>query len=218
MNHPLILIGAGGHAAVLVELASVLGKTILGFIALEETQVPGFPHIPYLGDDSYLTENYAREAIKLINGVGAISVPKNHHRDKLFSHYKNKGYLFETLVHPSAIVASNVKLGEGVQVMAGAIIQPNVTIGQNTIINTGASLDHDCQIGRHVHIAPRATLSGNVKVADYVHIAVGATLIQGLVIGESAMIRAGATIITDIVKTDEFYSNEHTSARRPALE
>lgn len=196
MNPPLILIGSGGHATVLADMAKVLGRKIIGFMSLEPSEVVGFPEIPYLGDDSSLAENYARDAVKLINGVGAVSVPQNHNRERIFVYYKNKGYFFETLVHPSAILGGNVTLGEGTQVMAGAILQPNVTVGQNTIINTRASVDHDAYIGHHVHVAPGVTICGNVKIGSYTHVGVSATLIQGLAIPEGRLIRAGETVIS----------------------
>ncbi len=163
MKTPLIMLGAGGHASVLIDLALRLGHTILGVCAPQVTTLIGFPEIPYLGNDDVITK-YSTHEVRLINGIGAISVQKNKIRSQLFEHYKLLGYTFETLVHPSAIVASAVQLDEGVQVMAGAIIQSNVAIGKNAIVNTGACIDHDCRIAHSVHVAPRVVLSGNVII------------------------------------------------------
>src|SRR5262245_47509013 len=107
MNHPLVFIGGGGHASVLVELAKILQKPIFGFVAPTESKIPGFPEIPYLGDGQALRFS---EEVRLINSVGSISVEKNRHREQLFTFYKAKGFTFETLIHPLAIVASNVEL------------------------------------------------------------------------------------------------------------
>ncbi len=192
-NTPIILLGAGGHAAVLAELALRLGKNILGVVAPTESTLKGFPDIAYLGCDAAI-EKYSPMEVKLVNGIGTVSVIKNNERRKIFEHFKQRGYSFDTLIHPSVILASNVNVGEGVQIMAGVIIQPNVKIDSNTIINTGACVDHDCQIGHSVHVAPNVTLSGNVLIGENAFIGVGSVLIQGIHVDDNAMICAGMVV------------------------
>lgn len=194
---PLLIIGAGGHAAVLAEIIKLTKRTVVGVVALQEQLIPGYAEYPYLGDD-VIIEQYDPATVQLINAVGAVSVESNGKRAALFNQYKQKGFSFATLIHPSAVIASTASIGEGVQIMAGAIVQPNVKIAHNCIINTRASIDHDCQIGESAHIAPGAILSGNISLGRESHIGVGATLIQGLTIGEAVMICAGATIINKI--------------------
>jgi UDP-perosamine 4-acetyltransferase len=202
MDTPIIIIGAGGHSCVLVELALMLSKTILGITALNESKLKNYPQIAYLGDDSVISD-YSPDEIKLVNGVGATSPLKNKVREQLFQKFKNLGYSFETLIHPSAIIAKTVSLGEGTQVMARVVLQPNVIIGHNAIINTGACIDHDCCIGNHVHVAPGAILSGNVHVGDYSHVGVGVNIIQSIEIGSHAMICAGTTVTKNVLSSQK---------------
>ena len=114
------------------------------------------------------------------------------------SDLKILGYDFSTVIHPSAVVTSDVILGEGSQGMSGEVIQPGSHIGCNTIINTRASVDHDCIIGDHVHISPGVTLSGGVDIGAGSHIGTGATLIQGISIGCGCLVAAGAVVVKDI--------------------
>ncbi|MBI2791859.1 MAG: acetyltransferase [Gammaproteobacteria bacterium] len=202
MNTPIIIIGAGGHACVLVEMAHILSKTIIGVTGESETQLKNYPQITYLGNDSIISR-YSPNEIKLVNGVGATSPQKNILRQQIFQKFKNHGYSFETLIHPSAIIAKTVSLGEGAQVMARVVLQPNTSIGSNTIINTGACIDHDCRIGHHVHVAPGVVLSGNVNVGDYSHVGVGANIIQSIEIGSHAMICAGTTVIKNVLSSQK---------------
>ncbi len=139
MDIPIIIIGAGGHACVLVELALKCSKKIIGMTAENETHFKNYPKVSYLGNDSIIGR-YSPDEIKLVNGVGATSPEKNRLRQQIYHKFKNQGYYFETLVHPSAIIAQSVLLNEGAQIMAGAVIQPNSCIGSNTIINTGQVL------------------------------------------------------------------------------
>jgi UDP-perosamine 4-acetyltransferase len=205
MNHPIIVIGAGGHASVLVETLLTLNKTILGVVAPEASMLKNYPHIAYLGQEEQI-ETYSPDKIRLVNGVGGVSPEKNQNRQNIFHKFKSKGYLFETLVHPFSFVASTAVLHEGAQVMAGVIIQPNAIIGSNAIINTRASIDHDCTIGHSVHVAPGVILSGNVIAGDRVHIGTGANVVQGIHIEQDAMVCAGVTITKNVLASQKVHS------------
>jgi len=195
-NTPLIILGAGGHAKVLIDALLASSAVIAGIVdpdpALVGTKVLG---IPVLGGDDIVNE-YPSSEIRLVNGLGSVGHPLR--RKQLFDQFKQMGYTFATVVHPSAVIARDVVLGEGVQVMAGAIIQPGCRIGSNVIINTKASIDHDSIIGDHAHIAPGVTLSGTVMVGSTSHIGTGATIIQGISIGTVCLVAAGAVVISDV--------------------
>jgi len=202
MSLPVIIMGGGGHAKVLIEALRASGVTILGITdadpAKHNTLIMG---IPVLGDDAAVA-HHRPENIHLVNGMGSVNVPQA--RTALFERFKGQGYTFITVVHPSAVIASDVSLGEGSQIMAGAVIQPGSTIGMNTIVNTKASVDHDCIIGNHVHISPGVTLSGDVRIGDGVHLGAGATVIQGIAIGRNSLIGAGSVVVTAVPENTVF--------------
>jgi len=196
MSLPVIILGAGGHAKVLIDSLLADSTVIAGIVdpnpSLAGTKILG---VPVLGEEDIVKE-YPPSEILLVNGLGSVGLPVN--RQQLFVKIKTMGYDFATVVHPSAVVASDVILGEGAQVMAGAIIQPGCRIGVNSIINTRASVDHDCIIGAHVHISPGVTMSGGVTVGTCCHIGTGATAIQGISIGKGCLVAAGAVVTKDI--------------------
>ncbi len=192
-ERPVIIIGAGGHARVLASTLKLLGKKVLGFTdSNPEMFGAGFGGIPVLGDDSVVFA-HAPDGIRLVNGVGCISVP--HKRERIFQQFKSRGYGFQSVIHPGAIVCEDVSLGEGVQVMMGALIQTGCHIEENVIVNTGAIIDHDTLIHPHCHIAPGAVLSGNCLVGRRSLVGVGATVLQSIQLGESSLIAAGAVVI-----------------------
>lgn len=190
---PVIIIGNGGHATVLVDTIQLQGRKIIGFVAPtnEENQFG----IPYLGNDDDISD-YRPEEIELVNGIGSVS--NMQFRKKIYDHFKSRNYIFSKVVHPSAIVSNSVILGEGTQIMAGAVIQPLVKIADNTIVNTSVSIDHNCQIGKHCHIAPGTTLSGNVTIGDNTHIGTGSTIIQSVEVGSNVLIGAASLVIENI--------------------
>ncbi len=182
-----ILIGAGGHGRVLLDALSCLDINVTGYADLKDLKIViDGKKIPYLGTDE-VVENYDPQECLLVNGLG--SVGDTTKRRNVWLKFKEKGYSFARVVHPSAIIAADVSLGEGVQVMAGSVIQTGVYVGANSIINTRASLDHDCNIGSHVHIAPGVTLSGCVTVGTGTHIATGVSIPQGIDIPENSFLK-----------------------------
>ena len=115
--------------------------------------------------------------------------------------------MFMTLVHPKAIVAETVKLGEGTVVMAGAIVNPYASVGNHCIVNTGASVDHDCVIHDFVHIAPHCTLCGETEVGEGTWIGAGTTIIQGIHVGRNCFVGAGSVVVKDIPDGSLCYGN-----------
>jgi UDP-perosamine 4-acetyltransferase len=200
---PIILLGSGGHARVLLNQLRRLQVDILGIADPYRPIAADFFGLRILGEDAAVL-NYAAEQIELVNGLG--SLPKDAGlRCGLFSKFKQSGYHFKTLVDPAAFVASDAELAEGVQVMAGVIIQAGTIIAENCIVNSGAIVEHDCRIGRHVHIAPGAVICGGVEIGDHVHIGSGATLIQGLRIGEETVIGAGSIVTRNVASRQIVY-------------
>ena len=192
----VIVIGAGGHAKVVISVLRCIGATIIGAVDAESDIVGGeILGVCIQGNDDWAF-NHAADTTVLANGIGSIRLPTL--RAAVFDRFTAQGYSFITAVHPAAIVAEGVQMGEGSQIMAGAVLQPDAVIGRNVIVNTGASIDHDSILGDHVHIAPGVTLSGNVTVGAGSHVGTGAKVVQGITIGDRCLIRAGAVVIEDV--------------------
>ncbi len=195
-KQPAIIIGAGGHAKVVLEALLRSDVTVIGLLDVDEERHGSLVlGVPILGDDNML-DLYPADSVRLVNGLG--STQDLSRRASLYRNFKEKKYSFASVIHPSAIIARDVVIGEGAHIMAGVILQPGVIIGCNSIINTAASVDHDGIIGDHVHIAPGVVLSGNVCIGERTHVGTGATVIQGITIGSEAVIGAGAVVVRDI--------------------
>ncbi|WP_018132196.1 acetyltransferase [Effusibacillus pohliae] len=198
MSRPVIVLGGGGHAKVLIDTLLLQNRKVLGVtVPVGEFFGKSLLGIRCIGNDDTILE-YPADSIELVNGIGSVAAPDL--RKRIFESFKGLGYEFTSVVHPSAVISAEAELAEGVQVMAGAIIQTGSSIGANTIVNTKVSVDHDCAIGNHVHLAPGVTLSGGVQVGDEVHIGTGATVIQGVRIGKNSIIGAGALVLNDVAE------------------
>lgn len=196
MSRPIIILGGGGHAKVLIEALRCSNLEIIGLTDpnpdLHGKSIMG---VPVLGDDSVLS-GYSADRVALVNGLGSTRQPNA--RRQLYENISSRGFSFANVVHPSAIIAGDVTIGNGVQLMAGVILQPGVALGDNVIINTRVSVDHDCRIGCHSHLAPGVVLSGEVTVGEGVHIGTGASIVNHVRIGDDSLIGAGSLVLRSI--------------------
>lgn len=193
----IIIIGAGGHAKVIIDIIlqrkknlndNLVIKGILDdtFKENEEKKMFG---IPIIGKINKILE--LPSDIYYIIAIG-----NNGIRKKIAQNYKKINYI--TLVHPRAIVAENVSLEVGTVVMAGSIVNSYTKIGKHCIINTASVIEHDNIIKDYVHISPGATLCGGIIVEEETWIGAGSIIIQGLKIGKKVIIGAGAVTIKDV--------------------
>jgi sugar O-acyltransferase (sialic acid O-acetyltransferase NeuD family) len=203
MNRDYIMLGDGGHASVCRDVAKRAGFVEAGYVlGRESNQSESDSDSCFLGTDEWLLQKTGEKPF-LINGIGG--EPHSKVRSHVFDRYSSLDFKFLTIIHPSAQIAENVILGEGVQIMAGVVIQPNCSIKSNSIINTRASLDHDCAIQEDVHIAPGAVLCGNVVVGKGAFVGAMSCIIPGINIGLSATIGAGTTVLADVGKGLTFF-------------
>jgi UDP-perosamine 4-acetyltransferase len=197
MEIPVIGLGAGGHARVMLE-ALRFDQTykLIGFLdrdpALIKKDVLG---VPVIGNDDLLLD-ISSTVKHFFIGLG--STGPALHRVRLFSQAINLNMTPINIIHPNSIISPSATLGSGVAVLAGAIINACVSIGNNVVINTGAIVEHDSVIGDHVHVATGARLCGAVNVEREVHIGAGATILQGVKIGANSIVGAGAVVLRDV--------------------
>ena len=198
----LILIGAGGHARVVIEILRRARQNIVAAIDanphLHGTSVDG---VPVIGGDEMA---FARKPadVMLINAVGNASLAIGDSglavRRTIFERFAAKSYRFGSVISPDAMIASTAQLAEGCHIITGVIVHPGSKVGTDSIINTGAQLDHDCIVGAHCHVAPGAVLCGGVTLGDGVHVGAGAVIVQQIHIGAHAVIGAGAVVTADV--------------------
>lgn len=201
-NDPVIVVGAGGHAAVVADALLAAGRTVLGFVdddpAKSGTHVLG---LPVLGGDATLDAHRGR-GIELANGIGgagtAAGVGQGTLRRRVQHRLSAAGWTFAAVRHPGAIVSPYAELGPSTQVLAGAVVQPCARVGDGAIVNTRAVVEHHAQVGAFAHIAPGAVLCGEVQVGEEAHVGAGAVVRQGIHLAARVVVAAGAAVTRDV--------------------
>lgn len=189
----IILIGAGGHAKVCIEVFREQG--FYEPIACIDPNAPA-DHILGVAVD----RNEDSLGYYLSKGVKCafVAIGHNHLRARLAIDLRKSGFQFPNAVSQSARVSPSATLGRGILIMPGAVINADSDIGDFCIVNTNAVVEHDCRVGTACHVAPGAVLGGRVQLEDEVFIGTGASVIPNRIIGKGATVGAGAAVVSNI--------------------
>ncbi|NVK26111.1 MAG: acetyltransferase [Gammaproteobacteria bacterium] len=202
----LIILGAGGHAGVVLEIAqqtSDFDNVIILDDAYPELK---YSHgLPVAGRvDDYL--NYDSTKTKLHLGIGNLDL-----RAAWYQKATHHGYCFATLIHPAAVLSSSSTLGEGCTIMPNVVVNANTQIGNNVILNTSCVIEHDCKISDHVHISPSVAIAGGVTVAEQTWIGINATIIECKTIGANSVLGAGSVLLSNMGNNEIWYGAPATN-------
>ena len=188
----VVVVGAGGHAKVCIELLRAQGARVAVCVGTDPAQLFCLD-VPVVCGDHHLQGLRAQGYRRAFIALGG-----NRLRQRLADFAISLGYDLVNAISPTACIAPSARLGCGVAVMAGAVINAQADVGDLCIINTLASVDHDCLLGRAVHIAPRCALAGNVQVGDGAFLGIGTVVIPEMTIGAHAVIGAGGVVVKPI--------------------
>jgi sugar O-acyltransferase (sialic acid O-acetyltransferase NeuD family) len=191
----LVIVGAGDHGRVVLELLRAAGERPHGFVEPGHAEgiggraVDGLPLVGDLQDCLAWRQPGARFVVALGD---------NRSRRAAYLRALELGLDAVVAVHPTARLLAGAVVEPGAMVCAGAVIGLAARVGANAIVNTGATVDHDNRIGPHATVAPGANLAGRVSVGEGAFVGIGAAVREGCSIGEWAMVGGGAMVIDDV--------------------
>ncbi len=190
---PVILLGAGGHAKVCIEVFRAHG--LLEPVACIDPNA-GVSHVQgvavYPGEASL--PSFFTKGVRW----GFVAIGQNVLRAKLAADLRASGLRLANAISPRACISPSATLGQGVLVMPGAVINAEASIGDFCIVNTNAVVEHDCRVGIACHVAPGAVLGGRVLLEDGVFVGTGASVTPNRVIGRDAIVGAGAAVVSNV--------------------
>lgn len=191
----MILLGASGHAKVILDTLSSLQVEVGGVYDDDQSKV-SFKGHSILGPIS----SFSNSESQCIISIGDNEIRRRIARS-------GADLTYGKVIHPEARISKNVSIDIGTVVMSGVVINTDTEIGAHCIINTSCSIDHDCLIASFAHISPNATLAGNVSVGEGAHIGAGAVVIPGVRIGKWSKVGAGAVVIRDVADFETVVGN-----------
>jgi sugar O-acyltransferase (sialic acid O-acetyltransferase NeuD family) len=184
----LYIVGAGGHASDVADLAVRCGH----------------PPAGALDDGPVARDRLGSRGIAISGGVGdlpadgsftfGIGYPEPRRRVADLTPDRPH----EALVDPSAVVSPTAELAEGVQVFWQAGVSPLCRLGRHALLSYGATVGHDTTLGAFTCVMPGARLSGDVRIGAGVLVGTGAVVLQGVEVGDGARVGAGAVVTRDV--------------------
>ena len=194
----LVLVGGAGTSSDVLALIASINRTSLRY------QVLG------LLDDA-IPEGTLRFGVQALGPIAkwaacedawfvdCLGSPRSYRkREGLLKHYGMLEAQFETLIHPSAMIADDVKIGQGSIIYPNVVALSNVRIGQHVTILSGAVLNHDVVLGDWSILGSGAMLSGAVKVGRVCYLGTSCAIREGATIGAGSLVGMGAAVTDDV--------------------
>lgn len=216
MPEDVVVIGAGGHAKVCVEILRETGHRVRACIVSEE-HAAGAPSdclgAPVLVGLSRL-ETLRRDGVANL----FVAIGDNGARQALA---REACAAFEmslvNAVSPNAAVAPSMRPGRGVAIMRGAVVSTDVALADLVIVNGGAVIEHDCVIEEAAHVAPGCALGGGVVVGKRTLVGIGSSVIPRVKIGSDVIVGAGSAVVRDVLDRDVVVGVPARTIRRGSL-
>ena len=187
----LILIGAGGHAKVVLDALHLAGLLPDAIVVRDDGGSAGRTLLGREIKHPAVTPDIAGKQFHV--AIGSAEVRQALTRQALLH-----GGVPTSVIHRQARVSGFAEVAAGCFVAANAVVGPDSGLAEGVIVNHGAIVDHDCSVGPFSHVAPNATLGGGVRAGAAVLIGSGATILPRVCIGDGATVGSGAVVTRDI--------------------
>lgn len=201
MSGDVVIVGAGGFGRETLDVLEACTRAgadyrVLGVVDSQPSE-PNLARlsdrgVAYLGtEDQWLGAQ--RVGVGYLVGVGSPSA-----RERVASRFDAAGLTAATVIHPAAVVGTQVRLGHGTVVCAGVQISTNVTTGRHVHCNPAAIVGHDAVVEDFASLNPGSIVSGEVLIGRGALIGAGAVVLQGIRIGAGATVGAAACVVGDV--------------------
>jgi UDP-N-acetylbacillosamine N-acetyltransferase len=187
----LVILGFGGHARSVADIALTLGIKELLFVdeaAHADENLWGFP-VRRTFDDK-LPDGWQAFAASGDNQIRQIQV----------ANILGRSWPLATLISPTATIGSEANISAGCFIGHHAHIGPLSSIGMACIINTGAVVDHECKIGDYTHVSVNSSVAGRCQVGSFVFLGAGAAVIDKVCIADAITVGAGGVVVKSLVE------------------
>ena len=165
-------------------------------------------HTTFKNDDYPV---FGRDAINKYDNVSILAVPGNSNnflkRYKIISSLGIPNHRFANVIHKSAKIGKNVKLGNNILIMAGSVLTSNVLLGDHNVILPNSVIHHDVQIGSKTIIGSNVVIAGNTILGENCYIGSGTTIIHSIRIGDNTLVGMGSNVVNSFKGEQIIFGN-----------
>ncbi len=187
----LIILGFGGHARSVADVALSIGFNSLLFIDENAKEGETFLGFKVLRDFPFNIPD---------NWLFMPAAGDNKRRQKQLELIRSAQKPIATIVSKSATIGVGAKLSAGCFVAHHAHIGTMASVGDGCIVNTGAIVEHECVVGDFTHLSINSTLAGRSSLGNLVLLGAGAIVIDGISITDQVTIGAGGVVVKSLYR------------------
>lgn len=190
---PIILFGCGKIADVAISMLQCLPQYCLTGFTCEQTYLPGSQHydLPVYPFEQ-LPQHCPPQTVKLFIAIGYQDL--NQQRQRIFSRVKQLGYTCVNLLHPTAVIAADVQLGENILVCEHASVQAGVRLEDNVMLWPNVTVGHHSHMHAHSWLAAGVTIAGSSDLGQKCFCGVNSTVGHNIQIGAHSILGAGSVV------------------------
>ncbi len=142
-------------------------------------------------EDRSLLDKHPNAMVLAVPGGPASFHKRKEYIDGLGIH-ENR---FTSVVHPTAVIGRNVRIGKNCLVMAGVVITSNAWIGDHVCILPNSVIHHDARVGDYTLVGSSVVIAGSTTIGNNCYIGSGCNIINGISIGDFSLVGLGSNVI-----------------------
>ena len=182
--------GAGGAGREVIEIAKSQG-TWDEIVFIDKTKRSEFP-VKTMSFEQFI-KSYTKENAKIV-----ISIGETRDRETLRQKVMDSGYSFGNVIHPTAYISPEAKVGAGLIARANALVSCGVSIGENVQLFEGSTIGHDTIIGNDSMISAKVSIGGNCVIGCGVYFGMSAAVKEKINIGNHSTIGMSSAVFRDV--------------------
>ena len=204
----IVIIGGRGNGTVVAStIEDCSDHEVVGFLNHgNDTEIEGYP---VLGPP----ENWIDMDLDVYFIFTLSSVKVTSERYKLLKQLHIPEHRFASIIHPSAVVSKQAKIGKGVVMMPLVLVGPGVRIGNHSMLLGQSFIGHDTVLDEMVFVANNATIGGDIKIQRGAHIGSNSSILEHIIIQEYAVVGLGAVVVKDVSAYDVVVGNPAKTIR-----
>lgn len=133
-----------------------------------------------------------------VNDVFVIALANTQAKKAIVSILEAKNAVFINLIHKTAMVADDAKLGKDVILCQFTTVSSNVEIQDHVMLNAYTSLGHDAVLGQYSSCMGHVDITGHVLVGEGTFWGSGSRALPHSKIGDYAKVGAGSVVLRKV--------------------
>ena len=172
------IFGFGGHAREILQIVPNIHKVYVddNFNTKDTSPISEFDH-----------EEYEM----------MICVADSQDREKIVNKLPSETKYF-SFIHPTSLLFSDVKVGEGSYIGPYCILTENITIGSHAILNRMNQIGHDCEVKDFLSMMPGSIISGNCLVGNKVYLGSNSSIKEKIFVCDNVTIGLNSGVVKNI--------------------